>query len=382
MNKNNKICCERFKVGIDIRDSKNPSGVGRYIRELVLNLQTDNDVKLYLFHDEPKEALPYKIVDGIEFVYLVTSKAWFWEQLWLPVVLARRGINIYHATNNKGLPWFYWGRKVLTIHDVIPLIYPEVIPGKVQRSRFINTLKIDSKIADIIITDSDSSRLDIVKYLKISPTKINVIWPLIFSTYLKSRTNINLDETDNILIRSPYIIYNGGLDPRKNIHRLIEAYKIFSCLTEYSHYRLVITGRSNTPFALKIVSFVEKNGLSEKVFFTGDLKERQLLEYILRAKLCIYPSLYEGFGLPIIEAMSAGVPVITSKRSSMPEVSGGAALLIDPLDVEDIINAMIKMCSDETLRNTMKKSGLKWIKLNKDYNMVKLTKKIYEAMRI
>jgi glycosyltransferase involved in cell wall biosynthesis len=300
----------------------------------------------------------------------------------LPIVLSMLRINTYHATNNKGLPWFYFGRRILTIHDVIPLIFSDVIPGKLQRFRFVYTLKIDAKLADIIIADSVSSKKDIIKRLTVLPEKIKVIWPIIFKYYKTTVVKLRSDNAIKTgkLINGDYLIHNGGLDPRKNIPRLIDAYAQFIKTQKFSHYKLIITGRSNTPYANKIVALVESLGLKEKVIFTGAINEQQLIKLISKAKICIYPSLYEGFGLPIIEAMSAGIPVITSNVSSMPEISGGAAFLIDPMNVNDITMAMITICSDDKMQKKMIESGYKWMEENKNYNMVELTKQTYRAL--
>ncbi len=367
----------RLRVGIDIRDSKNPCGVGRYIRELITGLQDDPRFQLFLFHDGPLTGLPYQIADALEFITKENTRAFYWEQVWLPLMLREWRIEVYHATNNIGLPWCYSGRKVVTIHDVIPLLFPGAVQNQLRRFRLTRTLRIDARIADAIITDSEDSRGDIVKHLGISGEKIEVIWPTNLSLSVQDDTCLSPHDRDLLSIPSGYFLHNGGIDHRKNIERLLRAYRAFVGQTQVKDHRLVITGRSTTPFAREMMKYAGELGIGRSVVFTGEIQIELVQRLVSSAEIVVYPSLLEGFGLPVLEAMKAGVPVITSNASSMKEIAGGAAYLVDPYSESEITRAMEDLHQHPQKRNALIRSGKRWVRLNADRDMVRSTTEIY-----
>ena len=159
-----------------------------------------------------------------------------------------------------------------------------------------------------------------------------------------------------------YILYMGTLEPRKNIERLVQAFAQLLQQNEFQKYKLVLAGKKGWRYD-SIFEQIKTLGIEDKIIFTGYVAEVDKAAIYQMAKLFVFPSLYEGFGIPIVEAMAAGVPVITSNVSSMPEAAGDAALLIDPFSVEQIAIAMQKLLTDETLRQLCIARGYEHCKL-------------------
>lgn len=368
-----------MNIGIDIRESINPTGVGKYIRELVSGLQQEKRIKLFLYADFEKDKSTVKLRDNDKLVISIDKRAWLWEQYWLPNKLSENKVDLFHATNNKGLPWCFRGKKVITIHDIIPYYYPEVLTPLKHRLRFVITQKIDARIADIIFTDSLASKKDIIAKLFIPGKKIKVIWPF-------SGQGLSKKEKHAIRympqIPKKYIIHIGGIDPRKNIPFLMRAFKQFQySKNENKTTKLIITGKSTSRYANKMVELSKEYGLEEAVIFTGELNRRDL-EYLLEnADIMVYPSLYEGFGLPIIEAMEKGIPIITSNVSSMPEVAGVAARLINPYNEKEMSNALNDIINRNELKKYMIEIGNKRIEYLKEYNMIEYVIKEYLRLK-
>lgn len=371
-----------LRIGLDIRESRQPTGVGRYIRELVEGLQRDRRFQLYVFHDGGREGLPYCIEPNVRFISWKTTRAYLWEQWWLPTVLAKHRIPLYHATNNFGVPWRYPGRKVLTIHDTIPFSHPEVIADPIRRCRVRAAVRIDARIANVILTDSRSSRADIMALTGIPPAKIRAIWPVSLppSSGRPSGRRGESAPPQCVPGGGKYILHNGGVDPRKNIPRLLSAFRQVTRDGRVASYHLVITGNSATPYGREMQDAARRMELTDKVVFTGAVDPTTMRLLLDHAVFSIYPSLYEGFGLPVIEAMSAGIPVIAANTSSLPEVAGGAALLVDPLSTDEIARAISDLCLRPRLRSDLADRGRQWLAANAGHNMVTATSDSYCEM--
>jgi glycosyltransferase involved in cell wall biosynthesis len=209
---------------------------------------------------------------------------------------------------------------------------------------------------DAIITDSECSQRDIAHYLQVPKEKITV-------TMLAAARHFRVlsqAESAPALARAgvapPYILYVGSLEPRKNLLRLLEAYRL---VREWSpRWGLVIVGARNAWKSTPVAAAVERYGLQDNVTFTGYVPDEDLPALYNGAGLFCFPSLYEGFGLPVLEAMACGAPVVTSNTSSLPEVAGEAALLVDPYDVEAIAAAMQRVLSEPELAEDLRRRGL------------------------
>jgi glycosyltransferase involved in cell wall biosynthesis len=251
---------------------------------------------------------------------------------------------------------FCRSKKISTICDVFPLS----IPGY---STLLDTLiykywlpRIVPRL-DRIITISQNSKNDICEYLKMPEEKVEVIHLAAdqgFRTLTEEEVNPVLSQHR---LCSPYILFVGSLEPRKNLIRLLEAYADLRKIT--TKWGLVIVGVRNNWKSTPVASKVEELDLQDSVTFTGYLPDEDLPAIYNGADVFCFPSLYEGFGLPVLEAMACGTPVITSNISSLPEVAGDAALLVDPYSVKEIASAMQNLLEDEDLAQSVRDKGLK-----------------------
>jgi glycosyltransferase involved in cell wall biosynthesis len=329
---------------------REPGGIGRYTVELLHALRaagTDITVLNAGAAGAPEGAqvLPgARLLPGL----LTIGQA---EIAWCAW---RRNLGLIHDPTGA-MPLLLTGaRRVATIHDVIPYIYPET-SSRLDWLIYRCWLPLAVRRLDAIITVSEQSRSDIIRYLPVQPEDVTVIPEAASNIYCV----LGQAEIDSVLARHgidfPYILYVGSVEARKNLPRLLEAY---AKLREWSgQWKLVIIGarkwKSNPVF-----DTVRRLGLEPHVHFTGYVEESDLPALYNGASLFAFPSLYEGFGLPVLEAMACGTPVVTSNTSSLPEVAGDAALLIDPIDVEAIASAMRRVLEDHTLSTEMRAKGL------------------------
>ncbi len=289
-------------------------------------------------------------------------RAWMYKVLWtfLPVPY---GIFFHKRAEvtqffNYHVPPFVPGKSVVVVCDMVYKSFPETVCWKTKTMLDMN-LKASCRRADMIITISEFSKREIMKYFKVSSNKITVAYcgvdRSIFNENIPEETICKvLDKFD---LPRKYLLYLGTLEPRKNIERLIEAYSIIKREKPEETPILVIAGRKGWMYDA-IFEKVRKLGLRDSIIFTGYIEDNDVPVLMRGALVFLFPSLYEGFGLPVIEAMACGTPVLTSTASSLPEVAADSALLVDPYSVNDIAEAMNSLTRDETLRNELSQKGL------------------------
>lgn len=266
----------------------------------------------------------------------------------------RRRLDLVHDPTGTAPLMLTNARRVVTIHDVIPYIYPKT-SSRLDRLIYRLWLPLAVRHLDAVITDSECSRRDILTHLPVHPDKVTVV-PIAASPRYRP---LDRTQTASVLARlgltAPYILYVGSVEPRKNLSRLLEAFARLRA--DAPGYRLVIVGAGRwktTP----IFKTVARLGLEPYVSFTGYVAEEDLPALYAGAALFVFPSLYEGFGLPVLEAMACGTPVITSNVSSLPEVAGDAALTVNPFDVEAIADTMRRVLADPALAAHLRERGL------------------------
>jgi glycosyltransferase involved in cell wall biosynthesis len=279
--------------------------------------------------------------------------------LWfIPRGLRAQRIDIFHGLDHIGVPLFARvGRYVATVHDMIPLLWPQWVTRK---HRLVVTAAYHRlrQQADIIVTPSEATKADIVRYLQISPHRISVIpWGC------EARFRPTGDPDHFALVRQryhlppQYLLFVGTLEPRKNLTTLLHAYATLRAEGCAKDLKLVVAGRTGWLYA-EIFDTVKALALEEEVIFTGFVVDEHLPALYRGAQLLVFPSLYEGFGLPILEAMASGLPVITSATASMPEVAGDAAILVDPHDPKAIAEGIARVLAEDRLREALIQKGL------------------------
>lgn len=371
-----------MRIAIDARGANwyNGTGIGTYtnkILQYLINNDKENNYTLYWSGGN------YKKYQNTNTNIIMASKKHhnFFEQFYFPNHLGMNNIDIFHVPQNgMGMSLDVPCKKVITIHDLIPFIMPETV-GKGYLKRFLKEVPKLIDAADGIITVSEWSKKDILKFMPVDENKIFVT-PLSadgkYRPLKKDKCRTILREKYNIT--KPFILYIGGFSPRKNVKSLICAFsKIYKDLKE--EYSLVIVG-ANKDDASYLNDFSNNLELSSKIIFTGFAPENMLPILYNGCDVFVYPSLYEGFGLPPLEAMCCGAPVITSNLSSIPEVVKDAGILINPYSLDSLMEAMIKVLNSEELKSSLSLSGLKrasdfsWIKTAEE--TLNAYKSIYE----
>lgn len=273
---------------------------------------------------------------------------------------------------NYDVPPGIKGKAVTFIYDMVYKVFPETI-SKETLAMLDNNLKRACEKADHIITISEFSKSEIMKYMKVAEDKISVMpcgvnHSLFHPDYTKNEVD---DVKKQYGISGDYLLYLGTLEPRKNLERLVAAYaKLKADCSDIP--KLVLAGKKGWLYD-KIFTMVELNHLEKDVVFTDYVREQDVPLLLNGASVFIFPSIYEGFGLPPLEAMACGTPVITSNTASLPEVVGDAAVLVNPYDINDIKNSMKLLIFDLDLRDKLKNKGLKRASL---YSWKKSTEKL------
>ncbi|MCL6588387.1 MAG: glycosyltransferase family 4 protein [Firmicutes bacterium] len=352
-----------MKIAIEARPIKwsYGTGIGNYTSCLIQKLSEIDPVNDYTFlwpNQQPAPFIPF--TRGYRYYSLPKDDNR--EETEIPFWLTTENAAVFHLPQNGfRIPRIKTCKLVVTIHDLIPYVLPEMVRSSFLK-RFIQEMPLITSQADRIVTVSEASKKDILKIFKIDPGKITVIPSApaeIYQPLPKLETQKKLAEDYGI--KTPFILYAGGLNPRKNIAELIYAYsKIYRELT--SRQKLLILGpegRHRDGLQLLVKSL----NLDDNVLFPGFIKSEDMPLFYNGADLFVYPSLYEGFGLPPIEAMACGTPVIASNVSSLPEVVGGAALLVNPYDTLALAEAMLDLLHNPSRRESMVQKGLKRSKI-------------------
>jgi glycosyltransferase involved in cell wall biosynthesis len=346
-----------MKIGIDAHAAEiDGSGNCTYIRNLVRALREidkQNDYVLYVTKSMHPFYQDFHSYENFSIRQLPMKNPMIRIPLALAWETAKDKLDILHVQYIS--PPFHEGTLVTTIHDLGFLHVPETFSRfEVIRSKIF--IRMTAKRAKKIITGSHYSKNDIVETYGIDPKKIEVI-PLGVSGIF----NPGIDPADaqKILrkygIQKPYLLCVGRLNPRKNLISLVKAFDMLKKEKSILH-KLVIVGKDD--FATKeIIKSIKATDSANDVVFTGYVAEEDLPSLYSETDVFIYPSLFEGVGLPVLEAMSCGVPVIASDSSSLTEILGDSGILVDPLNPEELMRAILHITSDQDLRNSYRAKG-------------------------
>lgn len=282
--------------------------------------------------------------------------------------LTKHNVDVFHGTGYF-LPYLKKIKGVVTVHG---LDFAEMDTYWYQDKWYKNVPNY-LKRADIIIAVSEYVKSSIIKHYNINQEKIKVVYPDIRKEF-KKLENINEKLYENFKISDPFILTVATSIERKNLRRILEAFAILK--KNYNELKLVIAG--GLDIKEKLLNAIEKHKLQDSVNFKGYLNSEMLSYLYNKAELFVFPSLYEGFGLPVLEAMACGCPVITSNVSALPEIAGDAAVFVNPYSIEEIAQTMEKVLTDTELREQLKNSGLKRVKI---FSWVKGAKEVVEIYK-
>ena len=345
-----------MRIGIDAR-KLHDFGIGTYIRNLLRQLaRLDRETEFVVFcRPDDREALT-SLGENFRPVPERSANYSVAEQLSIPLALRREGITLFHAPHYV-LPPLVRCRSVVTIHDCIHLMFPQYLPSRLALQYARTSIALAARRAARVMTVSESSKRDILRFVDVKPEKIDVI----YNAY-DERFTIEPREEDVVRVRERYqlhdefVLYAGNVKPHKNLERLIEAFDLVR-KRGLDHLKLVMIGDDISKYTA-LRRAVHQHQLHKYVRFLGYLPEETLAVMYRLAGVFVFPSLYEGFGLPPLEAMASGTPVVTSNVSSLPEVAGDAAVLVDPYDALSIADGIHRVLTDETLRRDLRKKGV------------------------
>ena len=346
-------------IGIDARKIRD-FGIGSYIRHLLEAIGRREESRRYRFRvylrGADREALA-DLPDHFETVpeespgYSAAELTRFAWRLW------RDRLDLFHATHYV-LPPLLRGRAVVTIHDIIHLLYPQCLPSRTAHLSARLMIRRALRRSDRIITVSYNSKRDLVDYFAIPSERIEVIYNGVSTRF---RPDVPEEERERVAARYgvslPYLLFLGGEKPHKNVLNVVRAFAE-ARREAYLPHQLALAGPlPRNPARLE--ALIAALDLSSAVARPGLVAEEDLPGLLAGADALLYPTLYEGFGLPVVEAMACGTPVLTSSTSALQEIAGGYAYLVDPLDVEAIAKGIAVLAKDQRAREDFTELGKK-----------------------
>jgi len=358
-----------MRIGIDYTAAvRQGAGIGRYTRQLVqalLELDRDNSYVLLAATGGahgPSAAWPQvgERLAPVRQVRLPVSDRTLnvlWHRLQLPLWAewASGPLDILHSPD-FALPPVRRARTILTVHDLSFMRVPECSDPRL-RAYLLRVVPASVRRADVVLADSESTRQDVIELLGVDPARVEVVYAGVESRFQRVRDAQTLQAVrSRYHLPAHFILGVGTLQPRKNFERLIEGFShVRDAVPAETH--LVIAGGVGWLYE-GIHRCIKELGLQEAVHLPGYVADEDLPALYSLADVFAFPSLYEGFGLPPLEAMACGTPVVCSNASSLPEVVGQAALTVDPLDVDALTDALRRALSDEPLRAELTQMGL------------------------
>ncbi len=346
-----------MRIAIDIRKYQD-FGIGTYVRNLVDHLgRIDRETEYVLLsrpQDRGRIALPgpnFRTVPEPAGSHSVA------EQFRIPLALQREHVDLYHSPHYV-LPPLIHCRSVVTVHDCIHLMFPQYFPGRLAHTYAHVQMWLAVQRANRVLTVSETSKQDILRRFRIPADKVTVVYNAIDERLAAPPSLEDIDRVQGrYQLNDPFALYVGTIKPHKNLERLIEAFHEVRQQPGMDALKLVIIGDEISKYQ-GLRRAVHEYKLHKHVRFLGFVALDTLSVLYRLARVFVFPSLYEGFGLPPLEAMSVGTPVVTSNTSSLPEVVGDAAVLVDPYSSASIAEGIHRALVDDDLRATLRERGI------------------------
>jgi len=343
-----------MNIGFDAKRAfLNQSGLGNYSRTLITSLCSSFPGNHYILFT-PKKTNPdflsfaserknISVIEPEKFLdKRITAN---WRSYGITGLLGKYKTDVYHGLSNE-LPFNinkFGGKKIVTIHDLIFLRHPELYP-LIDRTIYTRKFRSACELADTIVATSEQTKTDIVEFYAIDPRKIRTVYQSCSEAFYKEHSQA---EDKKVLsqynLPANYLLYVGTIEERKNLLTILKALAIVKDIP------LVVVGKKKAYFK-KIKKYISANGLDSRIFFYENVLDKDLPAFYRNAGIFIYPSLFEGFGIPIIEALTCGTPVITTKGGCFAEAGGPGSVYIDPLDHEELAAAIDRFLSSDDLR--------------------------------
>ncbi|EKD58657.1 MAG: mannosyltransferase B-like protein [uncultured bacterium] len=386
-----------MRIGIDARSILNPEkgdaiGVGHYTYQLIRHLlKNDSENEYVIFFDfrvrekdVKKFARPNVTIKFYPFSDYRKYLPGAYGEILGTAILQKEKLDVLHSMSAiNRIPVGYGGKTIVTFHDMAMFNVPQCLSA-VKRTRNKAISRLMAKKADKIIAVSNSLENDLQTFLNIPKEKVSVIYPGLDERFFQ------LPETDSAKVISKYdiskryILFLGTLEPSKNISRLLDAFSRFKNQQKQKNggkfdYQLVLAGKRGW-LSCEYQQMIRDLGLVKDVIFTGYVIGDELVPLFRKAEFFVMPSLYEGFGMTVLEAFATETPAIISKVASLPELAGEAAHFVNPMDTKELTEAMMLFAGDESLRGQYKSKGLAQAKKFNWDKAAKETLEVYKSL--
>jgi glycosyltransferase involved in cell wall biosynthesis len=345
-----------MRIGLDgIPLATARTGIGHYTFELAQSLaQLANDQEFELVAPVPVEVNCDTNLPNLRTVHApsgVLRRRWW--TIGLPLYVGETGLGLFHGTNYN-IPLWHRCPTVVTIHDLSQLLHSDTHrEDLVQRAR--RRLPTMTRVATHIITDSEAVKQEICEHLNVARDKITAVPLAPRRAFRPVSEKESLATRRRLGVKDDFILFVGTVEPRKNLLSLVRAFDELLRTTELTP-QLVVAGQKGW-LTDDLFTHVERSAVAKHILFTGYVSDEDLASLYSACRVSVYPSLYEGFGFPPLEAMACGAPVITSRIPVIMETSQGAALLVNPTDIQELTAALHKLLSDEDERRHYAESG-------------------------
>jgi glycosyltransferase involved in cell wall biosynthesis len=343
-----------MRIGFDAKRAfNNRTGLGNYSRFVLDALQCFAPQHWYVAYTPRTNVGLYAFPNVVESPWPKPLHSW-WRSYGLKTQLTRDKIEVYHGLSNE-LPAGLGKaniRSVVTIHDLIFLRYPALYPA-IDRFFYDKKFKKACQEADCIVAVSEQTKRDIVDFYQVESSKIEVVYQDCHAAFHGPVAAQMLAETKaKYQLSKPYVLGVGTIEARKNQLRLVQAF----AEANFPEAELILVG-GQTAFQAEIEKYVQQSGLERRVRIFNKVPFADLPALYQAAQVFAYPSLFEGFGIPIVEALHVGVPVLAAMGSCLEEAGGGGALYANPLEINDLASKLIQLWEDETLRANLVQQG-------------------------
>ena len=346
-----------MRIGFDAKRAfNNYSGLGNYSRYIISNVcRFYPENECFLYTPKIADAELFNEPAGT----IIGKPAGFWKKsgsLWRTFRLTHRlnedAIDLYHGLSNE-LPYGIQksrARSVITIHDLIFMEHPELYKS-INRNIYEKKVRTGTRVASRVIAASEQTKQDIIRFLNVDESRIRVVYQGCHRQFYSRVSEENMQNTyQRFALPSEYLLYVGTIEERKNLLKIVQALHHGNI-----DFPLVVVGRK-TAYFNQVKQFIERTGLSN-VYFLDQVQASDLPAIYQGSSGFIYPSSYEGFGIPVLEALNSGVPVITSRGGCLEETAGKGGLLIDPTDQEEMIHAIRQVLETSALRDRLIREG-------------------------
>jgi len=362
-----------MKIAIEAVNANKPPehGCETYLYNLIRSIfEIDRKDTFYLYVDQPvneqariiRDNVIYRHVREIKYLYGLCKRTFFddpWSEFFVALdLLLRVRPDIYIFTAGSRLPFIKPYLTLCTVHDFSTQTIPDCYSDQ-QRHQFINNISTSLKAADHVVAVSNRTKKDAIDFVGLPEDKITVI----YHGYNRQIFNINRDQTKlsqikkKLNISSTYIITTGMIHPKKNLVRLARAFKSVKSAGKFDGQLLIVgPDKYKGDEIRREIKGIDSAG---DIIFAGCLPILEMAELIKGAELFVFPALYEGFGLSLLEAMACGIPVVAANAGALPEVADGNVLLVDPYDVEKMSQAMAEALNNSGLRNQLRQGALR-----------------------